>query len=63
MRFQITARYGRGSKRYHTFQVDAPEAAAALRLAADRFPEEIVTAVDLVELRVAPDPEKDRISL
>jgi hypothetical protein len=60
MNFQVTARYGRSTQRYHTFQVEAPGAVPALRLAADRIPEEIGPEVDLVELRVAPDPDKER---
>ncbi len=57
MRFQITVRYGGGRQRYHTFAVEAPDAAAALRAAADETPEEIAADADLVELRIAVDPE------
>ena len=60
MNFQITLRYGKTGKRYHTLQVEAPTAVDALRLALDRIPAEIVDKIDLVELRVAPDPDKER---
>jgi hypothetical protein len=59
MDFDVTLRYGRQSQRYHTLRITAPEAATALRAAADRMPEEIVAEVDLVEVRKAPDREKD----
>jgi hypothetical protein len=58
--FRITARYGRKVQRYHTFQVEATGAVAALRMAADQIPEEIEPDVDLVELRVAPEPHEER---
>lgn len=57
MEFHVTVRYGKGTQRYHTFQVKAPEAAAALRSAARQIPAEIVPEVDLVEMRAAPDRE------
>jgi len=46
--------------RRHTVNlaVEAPDAVAALRLAADGVPEEIVSEIDIVELREAPDYEK-----
>jgi hypothetical protein len=57
MRYQITVRHGARRQRYHTYEVDAHDAATALHLAADRMPPEIVPAVDLVEMRVAVDPD------
>ena len=60
MDFQITLRHGKKRQRYLTFQVEASTAVEALRLAPDRIPAEIAAEIDLVELRVAPDPEKER---
>ena len=60
MNYQITARFGHSVQRYHTFQIEAPDAVSALRLAADQMPGEIAPEVDLVELRVAPDHKKER---
>jgi hypothetical protein len=54
MRYQITARYGH---RYHLVSVEAEDAAAALRQGADLLPAELVPHIDLVELRVAVDPD------
>lgn len=56
-RFQITVRYGSRFQRYHTFEVEAGDVAQALRLAAGHVPPEILPEADLVELRVAVDPE------
>lgn len=58
MNYQITVRYGGGFQRYHTFQLEASDAAAALTMAGEQMPAEIVPEVDLVELRIAVDPEK-----
>lgn len=58
MNYQITVRYGGRYQRYHTFVVEAPDASAALRLAGDQMPPEIAPEADLVELRVAVDPEQ-----
>ncbi|MBI4539337.1 MAG: hypothetical protein HY704_07510 [Gemmatimonadetes bacterium] len=58
--FQVTVRYGRERLGYHTFTVDAEEAATALRAAAAEIPAEIVEAVDLVEVRVAVSPQARR---
>jgi hypothetical protein len=58
MDYQITIRHGRKTQRYLTLAVEATDAAAALREAADRIPEELVGDVDIVELREAPDFEK-----
>lgn len=55
--YQVTVRYGSRFQRYHTFAVEAGEVADALRLAAARIPTEVLPDADLVELRVAPDPE------
>ena len=58
MRYQITVRYGGRSQRYHTFVVEAEDAREALRRAVDEIPDEIAPHADLVELRVAVDPEE-----
>jgi hypothetical protein len=59
MNYQVTIRYGRKIQRYHTIAVEAADAVAALRSAADAVPAEIVHEVDIVELREAPDFDKN----
>lgn len=51
-------RYGGRYQRYHTFQVEAADARAALAAAAEAMPAEIAPQTDLVELRVAVDPDQ-----
>jgi len=58
MQYQVTVRYGGSRQRYDTFVVEATDAAEALRAAAERMPPEIAPDADLVELRVAVDPER-----
>lgn len=58
MHYQITVRYGGRRQRYHTYVVEADDATGALHAAADEIPSEINQEVDLVELRVAIDPER-----
>lgn len=58
MEYQVTVRYGRKRQRYLSLGVEAEDAAIALRQAADLIPEEIVPQVDIVELREAPDFDK-----
>jgi hypothetical protein len=60
MEFQITVRYGTKTHRYLTLAVEADDAPSALRLAADGIPLDIAPLVDLVELRGAPDFDKER---
>jgi hypothetical protein len=60
MRYQVTVRYGTRYQRYHTLVVDAPDAREALRLAAAEIPGDIAADTDLVELRIAPDPDARR---
>jgi hypothetical protein len=55
--YQITVRYGRRYQRYHTFTVAAADVASALRQAAEGVPAEVLPEADLVELRVAVDPD------
>lgn len=56
MRYDVTVRHGR-PHRYHTLGVEAEDVAAALRSLADALPPEVVEDADLVELRVAVDPD------
>ena len=58
MNFLVTLRYGGRYQRYHTFQVEAADARAALAAAAEAMPAEIAPQTDLVELRVAVDPDQ-----
>ncbi len=58
MRYQITVRYGGRHQRYHTYAVEAEDARTAMRVAAEQMPTEIAPEADLVELRIAVDPEK-----
>ena len=60
MHYQVTVRYGGARQRYHTLVVEAGDATAALRAAADAVPAEIAPHVDLVELRIAVDPDSRR---
>ena len=57
MNFQITVRYGGRQQRYHTFTVQADNAKTALESAATQLPLDIAADVDLVELRIAVDPD------
>jgi hypothetical protein len=57
MRFQVTVRHGVRHQRYHTLAVEAVDAREALREAASRIPDDVAAEADLVELRVAPDPD------
>lgn len=58
MRFQVTVRYGGVRQRYHTYVVDAGDAREALSVAAEEMPSEVAPQADLVELRVAIDPDE-----
>lgn len=58
MHFQVTARYGGRRQRYHTFVVEAADAKAAMISATEQIPPEIASEIDLVEIRVAVDPER-----
>jgi hypothetical protein len=58
MRYQITVRYGARAQRYHTYVVEAEDASGALTAAAKQMPSEIAREADLVELRIAADPER-----
>ena len=58
MNYQITVRFGGRFQRYHTLLISAPDAATAMRQAADEIPGDIASDVDLVELRIAVDPDQ-----
>ena len=58
MHFQVTVRYGGVRQRYHTYGVEAPDAREALLLAARGMPEAVAADADLVEMRVAVDPDR-----
>jgi hypothetical protein len=58
MAYQVTVRYGTRRQRYHTYVVEAEDAASALRVASEQMPPEISAEADLVELRVAVDPDE-----
>ena len=58
MDYQVTIRHGKKAQRYLTLAITAPDVPAALRLAAEGIPEDVVSEVDLVELRDAPDYDK-----
>ena len=58
MKYQVTVRYGARHQRYHTYVVEADDAGVALRVAAEQMPADIRPEADLVELRVAVDPDE-----
>ena len=58
MRYQVTVRHGAQRQRYHTYVVEAGDAGSALRVAAEHMPAEISGNADLVELRIAVDPDE-----
>ena len=57
MLFQITVRYGGRYQRYHTFTVEAEDAREAMEIGAEEMPDDIASQADLVELRLAVDPD------
>jgi hypothetical protein len=57
MKYQVTVRYGTRRQRYHTYHVEADDARAALQVAAAHMPPDIGGEADLVELRIAADPD------
>lgn len=57
MTFQITVRYGGRHQRYHTYAVEADDARLALEAAARDMPDAVAAEADLVELRIAVDPD------
>jgi hypothetical protein len=57
MHFQVTVRYGGRRQRYHTFSVDGADAREALLQVARELPDAVASDADLVEMRVAVDPD------
>jgi hypothetical protein len=57
MRYQVTVRYGVPRQRHYTYAVEAADVRAALGAAADQMPADVRASADLVELRVAVDPD------
>lgn len=58
MHFQVTVRYGTRRQRYHQYVVEADHAGDALRVASERMPPEVSGEADLIEVRVAVDPDE-----
>ena len=58
MHYQVTVRYGGRYQRYHTYVVEAGDAREALADAAEKMPPDVAGEADLVELRIAADPER-----
>lgn len=58
MNFRITVRHGGRFQRYHTYDVEAPDARAALTAAAAAMPDDVAPEANLVEVRVAVDPDQ-----
>ena len=56
--YRITVRYGSRYQRYHTFGLEARDVAEALRLSSERIPETVLPEADLVEIRLAVDPDE-----
>lgn len=57
MEFQVTVRLG-DQYDYRTFRVQGGDVAEALRAAADALSSDVAARADLVELRVAADPDE-----
>jgi hypothetical protein len=57
-KYQVTVRYTDRYQRYHVFAVDAEHVGGALARAATELPPEVNAAADLVEVRIAVDPEQ-----
>ena len=61
-RYSVTIRYGGPGYRYHTYEVEAEDLAAAMVAAEEEVPPEVRVSGDLVEIRTAPDPELRNLS-
>jgi hypothetical protein len=57
MLYQITVRYGGRRQRCHTYVVEGGDARDAPSAAADELPPDVAPDADLVEVRIAADPE------
>ena len=53
--YRVTIRHGH-PQRYHIEDVQAESLIAAVRIAADRLPEEARATADLLEIRLQADP-------
>jgi hypothetical protein len=51
-RYRVTFRYGAPRALYEVLDVEADELRTAMRLAADRVPDEVAATAELVEVRV-----------
>ena len=56
--YRATVRFGAERKQYWLHDVEAADAATALRAVAEAVPANVNAAADIVELRVQADPEK-----
>ena len=55
--YRVTIRYGAGRYRYHVDDVEAPDLARALALAAERMPPDVIESGELAEVRRLAEPE------
>lgn len=55
--YRVTIRYGQKRYHYHVDDVEAPDLARALVLAAERMPPEATAAGELAEVRRLVDPD------
>ena len=58
--WQITVRYGERYQRYHTFEVQGADVRSALQAAGAEVPDAVAEHADLVEVRIAVDPDERR---
>ena len=56
--YRVTIRFGAPRQQYHVDDITADSLRDALRLAAERFPENAVHSADLAEIRRQVDPEQ-----
>lgn len=59
--YRVTIRHGH-PHRYHVEDVAAASLRAAVRIAAERFPEQADASADLVEIRLQREPERREYS-
>lgn len=57
VRYRVTVRYQRAGQLYQVLELEAEDLRAALRLAAERLPEEVLDTADLAEVRRANPAE------
>lgn len=56
-RYRMAIRYGDVRQQYHVADLEASSLHDALRQAVDAIPEEVDRTADLVEIRLAVDPD------